>query len=202
MQQSHIGFKIAELRAQLGLTQEELAAKCNINVRTIQRIEKGEVKPPRAYTLKILSATLGYDLLNTGTKSFANLKAWIIGFYASSLVAVVIPWGLFVAIAVVAYFWYQYKNESDSIYEHGKNVINFQIVMIVFSILLFVILMLVFTASRAGIQEFSIGIISFTNYYLIAYYILVGTIAFYSITNILLYLTDRKPMILVPSFIK
>jgi len=201
MLQNHFGLKIAELRTQLGLTQEELAAKCNINVRTIQRIEKGEVKP-RAYTLKILSTALGYDLLNIETKSFDNLKAWIIGFYASSLVAVVIPWGLFVAVAVVAYFWQQYKNESDSIYEHGKNVINFQIVMIVFGIILFVILLLVFTASRAGIQEFSIGIISFTNYYLIAYYILVGTIAFYSITNILLYLTDRKPMILVPSFIK
>src|SRR5690606_18323924 len=46
---------------QKGLTQEDLVERCNINVRTIQRIEAGEVSP-RSYTLKLILEALGYDL--------------------------------------------------------------------------------------------------------------------------------------------
>ncbi|HBY67201.1 MAG TPA: DNA-binding protein, partial [Flavobacteriaceae bacterium] len=41
--------------------QEELVEKCNINVRTIQRIEAGEVTP-RSYTIKSILDALGFDL--------------------------------------------------------------------------------------------------------------------------------------------
>jgi transcriptional regulator with XRE-family HTH domain len=41
MNQPELGLKIAELRKAKGVTQEELALNCNINVRTIQRIETG-----------------------------------------------------------------------------------------------------------------------------------------------------------------
>lgn len=50
MKQQELGTKLAELRKAKGLTQEDLVAKCNINVRTLQRIEAGEVIP-RSYTL-------------------------------------------------------------------------------------------------------------------------------------------------------
>jgi transcriptional regulator with XRE-family HTH domain len=43
MKQPELGRKIAELRKAKGLTQEELVEKCNIRVRTLQRIESGEV---------------------------------------------------------------------------------------------------------------------------------------------------------------
>jgi len=55
------GQKILELRQQKGLTQEELVAQCNISVRTIQRIEAGEVTP-RNYTVKSILGALDYDL--------------------------------------------------------------------------------------------------------------------------------------------
>jgi transcriptional regulator with XRE-family HTH domain len=42
MKQPDLGKKILELRKQKGLTQEELVELCNINVRTIQRIENNE----------------------------------------------------------------------------------------------------------------------------------------------------------------
>lgn len=61
MKQPELGRKIFELRKAKGLTQEELVSKCNINVRTIQRIEAGEVTP-RSYTVKIILEALGYDL--------------------------------------------------------------------------------------------------------------------------------------------
>lgn len=60
MQQPQLGLKILELRKQKGLTQEELVDQCNINVRTLQRIESGEVSP-RSYTIKTILSALDYD---------------------------------------------------------------------------------------------------------------------------------------------
>jgi transcriptional regulator with XRE-family HTH domain len=61
MRQPELGKKISELRKAKGLTQEELVEKCNISVRTIQRIETGDVTP-RMYTIKTILAALDHDL--------------------------------------------------------------------------------------------------------------------------------------------
>jgi transcriptional regulator with XRE-family HTH domain len=61
MKQPELGKKITELRKAKGLTQEELVEKCNINVRTIQRIESGDVTP-RSYTVRTILAALEYDI--------------------------------------------------------------------------------------------------------------------------------------------
>ncbi|MCE1169629.1 MAG: helix-turn-helix domain-containing protein [Sphingobacteriia bacterium] len=60
MKQPELGKKIIELRKSKGLTQEELVEKCNLNVRTLQRIEAGEVNP-RNYTKKSIFVALDYD---------------------------------------------------------------------------------------------------------------------------------------------
>jgi len=60
MKQPLLGKTISQLRKQKGLTQEELVEMCNINVRTIQRIEAGEVTP-RPYTIKTIFAALNSD---------------------------------------------------------------------------------------------------------------------------------------------
>lgn len=78
MKQPQLGQKIVELRQQKGLTQEELVEQCNISVRTIQRIEAGEVTP-RSYTVKTILNALDYDLEqlqqteNQATKEFKKL---------------------------------------------------------------------------------------------------------------------------------
>jgi transcriptional regulator with XRE-family HTH domain len=61
MKQPDLGRKIIELRKGRGLTQEELVEKCNISVRTLQRIEMGEVTP-RIYTLRTILVALDSDL--------------------------------------------------------------------------------------------------------------------------------------------
>ena len=61
MKQPELGIMIAELRIQNSMTQKELADLCNVDIRTIQRIESGEVTP-RMYTLKLLSTALGAEL--------------------------------------------------------------------------------------------------------------------------------------------
>tara|TARA_B100001146_G_scaffold19676_1_gene15143 strand:+ start:1513 stop:2352 length:840 start_codon:yes stop_codon:yes gene_type:complete len=60
MKQPELGKTIIELRKQKGLTQEELVEKCNITVRTIQRIEAGETTP-RSYTIKTLLNAMGFE---------------------------------------------------------------------------------------------------------------------------------------------
>lgn len=78
MKQPELGQKIVELRQRKGLTQEELVEQCNISVRTIQRIEAGEVTP-RSYTVKTILNALDYDLEqlqyaeNKATKEFKKL---------------------------------------------------------------------------------------------------------------------------------
>ncbi|MEN8815624.1 MAG: helix-turn-helix domain-containing protein [Nonlabens sp.] len=70
MNQPELGNYIAALRKEQGLTQEELVEKCNINVRTIQRIENGDVTP-RSYTVKNILEALGksFDEVFQGTTS-------------------------------------------------------------------------------------------------------------------------------------
>lgn len=63
MKQPELGKIIANLRNEKGFTQEELVDKCNISVRTIQRIEAGEVTP-RSFTVKTILAALDYNFEN------------------------------------------------------------------------------------------------------------------------------------------
>jgi transcriptional regulator with XRE-family HTH domain len=66
MRQPELGKIVTSLRNEKGLTQEELVEKCNISVRTIQRIEAGEVTP-RSFTIKTILAALDYNLENIKT---------------------------------------------------------------------------------------------------------------------------------------
>lgn len=61
MKQPDLGKKITELRKAKGLTQEELVDKCNLNVRTLRRIEAGEVTP-RTYTIRTIFAALDFSI--------------------------------------------------------------------------------------------------------------------------------------------
>jgi len=78
MKNKDIGTKIAELRKAKGLTQEELSELCNINIRTLQRIEKGEVTP-RSYTVNVILDKLNSNSeehLSTDTKTSLPFFEW------------------------------------------------------------------------------------------------------------------------------
>jgi len=76
MKQPELGKKIVELRTAKGLTQEELVDLCNISIRTIQRIENGEVTP-RSFTVKTILAALGYDLDKIAESESSKGKSWV-----------------------------------------------------------------------------------------------------------------------------
>ena len=130
MKQPEIGRKIAELRKQHGFTQEDLAYKANMNVRSIQRLESGDVIP-RVSTLYILSKILDYDF-NADSKHETDF--WLLFMHLSCVFPIVIP-------ALVVWIWR--KDENLDIQEQGMDVINFQISMCVY---LFAGAMLVFVA--------------------------------------------------------
>ena len=71
MNQPDLGKKIAELRKAKGFTQEELVEKCNLSVRTLQRIESGEVVP-RSYTIKIIFAALDYKIYDSSESTLSR----------------------------------------------------------------------------------------------------------------------------------
>ena len=61
---------IKTIREQQHLTQEELAEKSGLSVRTIQRIEAG--KEPKGHTAKVLADTLGIDLSSMHSTNNSN----------------------------------------------------------------------------------------------------------------------------------
>lgn len=83
MKQPHLGRKIAELRKAKGFTQEELVEKCNLSVRTLQRIESGDVSP-RSYTQRLIFKALEYDIHDSAgslsmkiERTFSVLGRWL-----------------------------------------------------------------------------------------------------------------------------
>ncbi len=81
IQQPELGKKIADLRKAKGLTQEELVEKCNLNVRTLQRIESGEAIP-RTYTLKLIFEALEYSF-DKSQDDKGLMQKWLEQFYIS-----------------------------------------------------------------------------------------------------------------------
>lgn len=81
IQQPELGKKIAVLRKAKGLTQEELVDKCNLNIRTLQRIESGKVIP-RAYTIRLIFEALDFPF-EESQRDKGWIQKWLEQFYIS-----------------------------------------------------------------------------------------------------------------------
>lgn len=120
------GQLIKELRLKKGITQEDLAAKTDISVRTIQRIENGDVDP-RAYTLQSIATALevDFEVLANGNAEFdaadekENSK-WLPLLHLSGLFLLVIP-------PILVWIWK--RDDVRGIRKHAVDVINFQLSM-------------------------------------------------------------------------
>jgi transcriptional regulator with XRE-family HTH domain len=119
------GQLIKELRLKKGITQEDLAAKTDISVRTIQRIESGDVDP-RAYTLQSIAVALDVDFAMLAN-SESELEAvddqkgnnrWLPLLHLSGLLLLIIP-------PILIWIWK--RDEVKNIRKHAVDVINFQL---------------------------------------------------------------------------
>lgn len=116
MNQPDLGIKVSELRQQRGFTQEQLAEKCEVSTRTIQRIESGEVDP-RAFTLNRLGEVLEFDFEEP---NLANENIWLVVLNLSSM---------FVILIIPLLLWSWKKKQSIKMAQQGRQVLNFQITM-------------------------------------------------------------------------
>ena len=118
------GKLLKELRIKKGMTQEELAEQTELSVRTIQRIENGEVDP-RAYTLQMIAKALEVDFSifyeneSNEDKDFenANKRNWLALIHLSGVLPLFIP---------TIILWNRKKADGKELSGHYRAVIASQ----------------------------------------------------------------------------
>jgi len=119
-----IGRKIVELRKSKGFTQEELADRAKVNLRTVQRIENGENKPS-GNTLKHICLALEIvpeKILDYGKKKDSKI---LVLMHLSVISYLIIPIG---NILIPLIFWISKKDKIVKLDEKGTRLLNFQII--------------------------------------------------------------------------
>ena len=123
MNNINISEKIVALRKSKGLTQEELASRASINLRTLQRIESGENKP-RGHTLQVLARELNFPIEEFAVSPLKEDKSFLQLLNLSALAFWVIPLGNLIVPLIL---WLMKRDTVKGVYEFGVRVINFQI---------------------------------------------------------------------------
>lgn len=119
-------------RKKQNLTQDELADKTGLSVRTIQRIEAGSI--PKGHSLKVLAEALNIpkeQLIAEETEPVVNYKLikWI---NLSSLPFVLIPLANIAAPLLIMYI----KKEVNSL---TKQIVSVQILWTILSVIIFLL---------------------------------------------------------------
>ncbi len=126
-----------------GYSQEELSARTEVTVRTIQRIEKGDVNP-HLQTVKMLATALEIDVNELlpleNPKEEAIQKKWLLLLHGTPLLGFVLP---FCNVLFPLFLWI-HKREDNALYDrHGAKIVNFQITVLLLYVLSFVALLTV-----------------------------------------------------------
>ena len=131
----YLAGNISDSRKKLGLSQEALAEKANVSLSTIQRIEKGTVKP-RPFTLKVLAETLDLDISELISKPTENENSKLISsalkkMNLSSLLLVFVP---FINLIIPILLWKKSKEIKSKNSVAGK-IISFQLLWSIVAII-------------------------------------------------------------------
>ncbi|WP_299441801.1 serine hydrolase [uncultured Aquimarina sp.] len=140
MEHQSISKNLLYHRKLKGYTQEELSDKTTVGIRTIQRIEKGEVTP-HLQTIKLLAVALEVnvdDLLPIeNPKEETIQQKWLLLLHAVPILGLMIP----LCNILIPLFLWIHKREDNKIYDtHGRAIINFQITMTILFLLSFIAL--------------------------------------------------------------
>lgn len=143
MENHSIGKNLVYQRKRKGYTQEELSTRTEVTVRTIQRIEKGDVNP-HLQTVKLLATALDLnvdDLLNLeNPKEEAIQKKWLLLLHDTPLLGFVLP---FCNVLFPLFLWI-HKREDNALYDqHGAKVVNFHITVLILYVFSFIALLTV-----------------------------------------------------------
>lgn len=125
MNKETIANNVKQKRIRKGLSQEALAEKAGLNLRTLQRIEKGE-NIPRGDTLQRLAKVLDtspdelIDWVKTENKNaLTMLNLSMLSFLFFPLLGILIPLAL----------WISQKDKIQGVNNLGKSIINLQITL-------------------------------------------------------------------------
>ena len=141
MKHQTVGKNLIYHRKLKGYSQEELSLRTKVTVRTIQRIEKGEVNP-HLQTVKLLADALEIDvdglLPLENPKEEAIQKKWLLLLHGTPLLGFVLP---FCNVLFPLFLWI-HKREDNALYDrHGAKIVNFHITVLLLYVLSFVALL-------------------------------------------------------------
>lgn len=147
-----LGEKISAIRKNKGMSQEALAEKSNVSLRTIQRIESGNTTP-RPYTLSVIAAALDVPIEELGTSGTEHTREVLPALRMINLAAlsvIVLP---VVHLLIIAFTWRRFNALLMNDFT-AKKIISFQILWTLATVVLVIVLPLI---QRATIQSFVIG---------------------------------------------
>lgn len=140
MKKQTISDNLLYQRKLKGYTQDDLSEKTTVGVRTIQRIEKGEVQP-HLQTVKLLAVGLEIeveDLLVLDDPNEEVIKRkWMLLLHGSPFFGLIIPFG---NVLFPLFLWINKAEDSKTYDEHGRAIINFHCtlnLLLIISLLLF-----------------------------------------------------------------
>lgn len=150
-----IAEKIVHYRKLKGITQEDLAEACNLNVRTIQRIEAAEVDP-RLYTLKTIAEALEVSMETFIPPPEEKDRGSLVALHLSTLAYFIFPFGGNVIGPLI--YWVYKKDRVNHVDRQGKDLLNAQISYSLYQVLLFIgfIILLVspaFSGDSEGVRQ-------------------------------------------------
>lgn len=115
--------QVKTFREQQHMTQSELAEKSGLSLRTIQRIEAGNI--PKGFTLKAIAKALQTEpekIVPSVQEKAQNNRAKLINF--SALAGLIIPFG-----GVIIPLILTHKTQDTKTKEIGKDIISIQILL-------------------------------------------------------------------------
>lgn len=147
MENNTIGKNLVYQRKLKGYSQKELSERTEVTVRTIQRIEKGDVQP-HLQTVKLLAVALDVEVEDLipmeDPKEESIQKKWLILLHGTPILGFILP----LCNVLFPLFLWIHKREDNPIYNrHGVKIINFQISALLFYIAAFIAL---FTIEKWG----------------------------------------------------
>ena len=186
MKSNNLAKKIKELRIRQGFSQETLAYKTNLGLRTIQRIENGESEP-RGDTLQKISRVLKTSPDELLDWSIEKDRGFLLLLALSPLSFLIFP---LLGIIAPLVLWITKRNKIDGVDWYGKKILNFQItwgVLIFLAYLLSILMML--RVISVDISFFSsFAPLSLISVFLILYAINIGLL----IVNAILIHKEKK----------
>lgn len=145
-----LAHKIVQNRKMLGMSQEELSEKANINLRTLQRIEKG-ASDPRGHTLRAIAEGLEVPVEELMDYSKQDDPVFLQIMSLSALCYWVLP---LLNILVPLILWLFKRDKIQGADKLGKEILGFQLIWTVFAYGAFILFATLKIMHLAGAQYF------------------------------------------------